>query len=232
MEDGAITRAIGTHEDAVAQHSPPTPLHIRCAAHLCVAPDGAVFVADFARHVVQALTPTYAFVEFIGAGVLRLPHFVQASDTALAVCHSQQLVDVFSRASGTHLHRIDVGVYCRRVCFTPSGCIVVGVSVCAAQLVRQSLRWLASVYDADGGWLHDVLGPCEPIHSCRAVYGFACTADGTLLMNSSDGVYTCEPGATLVRHEGIASLDFMLAHGHRVVGVRREEQYLTCRVYV
>jgi DNA-binding beta-propeller fold protein YncE len=96
VADGSRRRVIGRAGDG--------PLHFAMPCHVCIAPDGFVFVADCRNRRVQVLTPTLDFHSFIGEGVLPWPIGVCANADIVVVSDLETYrISVFNRCDGTLL---------------------------------------------------------------------------------------------------------------------------------
>lgn len=83
------------------------PLQFRMPCQICVAEDGAVFVADASNDRIQVLTPQLDFHGLIGVGQIHCPSGVCANSDVVAT--SERLMDcisVFGRRDGALLRRV------------------------------------------------------------------------------------------------------------------------------
>jgi hypothetical protein len=96
--DGSRRRVIGEEGDG--------PLQFRTCQHLCVAPDGFVFVVEFGNCRVQVLTPSLDFHAFIGQDELQFPAGVCASADVVVVSELwHHRIAVLNRCDGALLRR-------------------------------------------------------------------------------------------------------------------------------
>ncbi len=95
--DGSLLRVVGSEGDG--------PLQFWRPQHLCIAPDGFVFVAEYGNNRVQVLTPTLDFHGFVGVGQLERPSVVCASADVVVVVSEMfaHRISVFSRGDGALL---------------------------------------------------------------------------------------------------------------------------------
>jgi DNA-binding beta-propeller fold protein YncE len=96
--DGSLRRVVGGRGDG--------PLQLLEPVHLCIAPDGFVFVADSRNNRVQVLTPSLDFHGFVGQGQLLRPGGVCANADVVVVSELRDnRVTVFNRGDGALLRR-------------------------------------------------------------------------------------------------------------------------------
>jgi sugar lactone lactonase YvrE len=93
VADGAPVRVIGGAGDG--------PLQFQRPCQLCIAPDGAAFVADWDNNRVQVLTPQLDFHSVVGAGRLHRPAGVCANGAVVVASEGDtHRVTVFNRGDG------------------------------------------------------------------------------------------------------------------------------------
>jgi hypothetical protein len=124
---------------------------------ICVAPDGAVFVADKANNCVLALDCNLTLCGLIGAGELRRPVYVSAGSDMVAVCCEDNadrdvylIVALFGRADGALLRRLTTQLRCPAgTAFLRGGCELAVVGC---------IRHRVSIYRTSDGVLRRHVG--------------------------------------------------------------------------
>jgi hypothetical protein len=145
--DGSRRRIIGTKGDGPLQFDNPE--------HLCIAPDGFVFVAESGNDRVQVLTPSLDFHAFIGQDELVRPVGVCANADIVVVSeYWAHRIAVFNRGDGALLRRFGCSGIGDGQLLHPSGlCFMSGDRHVA---VTDAHNHRVSVFSVDGEFIRHV----------------------------------------------------------------------------